>query len=143
MASPGFSILAWVNPESPLLMGLDPRSSAYDEMQDELLGDAQVLWGCKWGMDFTKITGLDNCRFLHGNNLRFVASNETIKQCLGNLAEHVYFLRSTPNITPEDLIKYKNCLKKWKVPTPDTTSSSGPDAKERPGTSHSSRYRPY
>lgn len=123
-------------------MGLDPRTETYDEMIDTILGDAQCLWGMRWGMDFTKLT-IDHNRYIHGNNLRFTAGNETIRAALGDLAEHVDFIRSTPNITPEDIVRYKECLKKWNVKDPTMTSSSGTDDKERPSTSTYRRFKPY
>lgn len=140
----GFSLLAWVDPDSPLLMGLDPRTEAHSDMQKTILHDVQALWGIRWGIDMTMITIQDQI-FIHGNNSRFHVSNDTIRKALGDLAEHIKWIRSTPNIGPEDLVKYKEALKKWNVETEtqDTSSTSGTVQRERPGTSRDSRYRPY
>lgn len=137
----GFSLLIWVKPDSVLIENLEGIS--LKAMQDEILSDAQTLLGCKWGMDFTKITAGDFC-CIHGNNLRFTAGTEAIKAALGQLWHHIDFIRSTPNMTPEDLIRYKECRDKWKVGQEDTESTSGTqDKAHQKTTSTSHRYKPY
>lgn len=139
----GFSLLAWVDPESPLLMGLDPRTEAHTQMQRTILEDVQALWGIRWGIDFTMLTINDQI-CVHGNNTRFQVSNTTIKAALGDLAEHIKWIRSTPNIGPEDLLKYREAMKKWNVEeSTDTSSTSGAGRPEHPGTSKDRKYRPY
>nr|WDQ28115.1 nonstructural protein 3 [Bird parvovirus] len=124
----GFSLLLYVRHDSPLLQNLDKDSDAYKQMRDTLLDDAQSLIGCKWNMDITRITSSDGTVFLHGNNIRFTVANKTIIQALGDLYRHIEFIRSAANITPEDLIKYKEAKERWNVE--DTEASSGSAGQE-------------
>lgn len=132
MAYLGFSVLLFVKPESRLLQGLTPTSEAYKELERTLLKDAQLLLGCRWTMDFTFLD-LDGVCYVHGNNNRFTVSNSTIDKALGDLVEHVGYIRSTATITANDLIEYKKARERWNVQDSDT--SGGMAGPEQPGTS--------
>lgn len=121
MASLGFSILLYVRDDSTVVQDLSLDSR--DAMEKELLDDAKILIGGKYGMDMTDHTGQRSKRYAYGINPRLTPANHTIRTALGNLANHVDFIRGNTHQTPEDLIRYKEAKERWKVEEPDSTGS--------------------
>nr|WOX03049.1 nonstructural protein 3 [Psittaciform chaphamaparvovirus 6] len=128
MSTGGFSVLFWVKQDSPLIENIDPSRQHHVETQEtvirNLLQDACVLIGCRWSMECT-ILSMNNTLYGYGYNNRITVSERTIRNALGDLTEHVDFLRSTVNTTAEDLVRYKECRVKWRVPEQVSESTSG------------------
>lgn len=135
MAHSGFTVLAWVKPDSPLLWD-EHDESKIQEIIDTLLGDFNCLLGIRWNMDMHLVT-VNGTRYAFGINTRITASEKTITNAIGNLTDHVMFLRGTANNTAEDLARYKTCKEKWKVPEEVSSSSYGWEAPGHPETSTS------
>lgn len=128
----GCTILAWANPSSPLLdietpIDADQRQA---ETVRELLTDAITLWGCRWGLDFTWHVQ-DNITYVYAVSSRITISVNTLERALGDLAMHVNFHRGGPHDSWEQLVRYRHCMQKWRVPDTVTESSSGPDQQEK------------
>lgn len=77
-------------------------------------------------MDMHLVT-IEGVRYAFGINTRITASEKTIANAIGNLTDHVGFLRGTANNSAEDLARYKTCKEKWKVPEEVSSSSFGWD----------------
>lgn len=138
MALNGFSVLAWVKPDSSLLHGL--TEDTQKEMIAELLKDFQCLLGCRWNMDI-HITCIEGVQYAFGINNRITASEKTITNAIGLLAEHVAFLRGTASNSAEELARFKECKRKWKVPDEVSTTSYGWEAVGQAGTSNPTKRR--
>lgn len=128
----GFSVLAWVKEDSSFLHDLDPV--AKERMQRELLSDFCILLAYRWTMDVNVIT-MHNTIYAFGINPRITASERTIKHAVGDLANHIDILRGTTSASAEDLVRYKECKRKWKVPDTVTDTGFGWDRQERAETS--------
>nr|WGD01534.1 hypothetical protein [Chaphamaparvovirus sp.] len=135
----GFTILLWVRADTPLLNHTDDNDTRNRTMQ-ALLGDASVLLGVRWSMDIN-ITMLDGFPYAYGINTRFGISDKTLKTALGDLYEHVDFLRGSVNNTLDDLAKFRACKVKWSVPDQVTESTSGWEQREQPETLLSSKRK--
>lgn len=118
------------------------QAEAAERMTKALLDDASTLLGCRWQMDFQQIT-IDSQIYIFGTQTRFTVSNATIRVALGELADHVEFLRGTSHNTAEELARFQKCKKKWKVPDLTTESSSGWGGSEQGETSTFTKRRRY
>lgn len=134
----GFSILAWVKKDSPIIAGL--TFDTKDELEKELLNDAITLWSVRWGIDMGMVT-IDHHLYIYGSTLRFTASNNTIRDAIGDLSEHIEFYRGTPVNTAEDLVRYQKCRKKWKVPDRSENSSGWGDSAQAETSQFSKRKK--
>ena len=142
----GFAILAWVREDSPLLTEIafgnqDHTRNARHEIKMDLLRDFATLLGIRWNMDIT-IKQIDGDIYAYGCNQRFTVSNSTLRNAIGDLADHVDFLRSSPDNDADNLIRYKLCKAKWNVPDIVTeTTSSGWERQEPQGTSNQNKRK--
>lgn len=120
-------------------------SHAMDESKEriikQLLKDACILLGCRWNMDL-QIMQLEGQWYAYGVNTRITVGDKTIKTALGDLTQHVEFIRSTSTTSANDLADYQRCRERWNVPESVTDSSSGWAQQERPGTSQGTK-RPH
>lgn len=73
---------------------------------------------------------IDGTRYAFGTNTRITASERTIRNAIGDLAEHVDFIRSTASVSAEDLANFRICKLKWKVPETVTDSTYGAGGSE-------------
>lgn len=128
----GFAVLAWVKEDSSFLHDLE--GVARERMQRELLTDFSTLLSFKWTMDITVIN-VNNSLYAYGINPRITASERTIKLAIGDLANHVDILRGTTSASAEDLVRYKDCKKKWRVTDIASDTGSGWERQEPAGTS--------
>lgn len=135
----GFSILIWVKPDCVLLQNLDICGK--DEITKELLQDACTLLGIRWNVDISLVT-INHTVYAFGYTLRFTASNSTIRNALGDLQDHVEFIRGSSANTAEDLERYKRCKQKWKVPE-STDHSSGWATDQQAETSRQPKYKKF
>ncbi|UOH27037.1 nonstructural protein 3 [Galliform chaphamaparvovirus 7] len=147
MASPGFSVLAWVKDDSSMLQQIvcpnqEQAIQARQNVEQQLLRDFQTLLSVRWQMDVTLLTIHDHV-YAYGINKRFNVSAKTIERAIGELIEHVEFLRSTPEFNAEDLVRYKECRAKWSVPEQVSDTSFGPEASVQAETSQSSKRKRY
>lgn len=136
----GCTILAWVNPSSDRIPGCGGTSSSDGNNIDdraridtikELLQDAAILWGTRWSIDFTWHTS-DSVLYIYGICGRLTIGVQTFERALGDLANHVHFYRGGPHDSWEQLVRYRNCIRKWNVPDAVTESTSGDGNQERP-----------
>lgn len=102
---------------------------ARKELTRNLLTDAQTLISVRWTMECT-LHEEDTEIYLYGYNGRFMVGLQTLKNALGNLADHIEIIRSSPTHNAQELIRYKECRDKWQVPTQVSDSSSGWEAEE-------------
>lgn len=105
-----------------------------DRIKRSLLGDAAILLGVRWTMEISIVETHGNL-YAFGINNRITASEKTIRNALGDLQQHLGILRGTSHSSSEDLINYKLCKEKWKVPEHVTESYSGMEPSEHPETS--------
>lgn len=135
----GFSVLAWVKPTANVLANIaDPAS--VDELQQLLLQDVCSLWGVRWGMDMALVTH-DHRVYAYGTHTRITVSTSTLRNALGDLGDHIDFIRGTPHNTSQDLATYKACREKWKVEDATSESTTG-WAEQGPGeTSHGAKRK--
>lgn len=138
MALNGFSVLAWVKPDCAILWDVD--DAARESIINDLLSDFCILIGCRWNMDMHQLT-IRGTKYAFGVNSRITASERTITNAIGDLSNHVDFLRGTTSNSPEDLARFKECKEKWKVPTEVSSSSSGWDPPARPETLTKTKLR--
>nr|QSH48278.1 ORF1 [Chufflevirus sp.] len=136
----GFSVLAWVREDSPLL--LDISAEAAGRVRQQLLKDFQILLSCRWHMEVLLVDH-DGVPYAYGANSRINPSERTIKNAIGTLYDHVDFLRSTANTSWEDLARFKQCKEKWKVPDQVTEGSSGWASQEPQETSMLTKRKRY
>nr|QTE03791.1 MAG: hypothetical protein [Emberiza pusilla Chaphamaparvovirus] len=131
----GFSVLIWCKRDGRLLQNIE-HAQTEEQIIKEMLADAQVLLGCRWSMN-VDILQHQGIWYAYGVNTKFHVGKNTIRQALGELTEHVEFIRGNSHSSFEELVRYKECRVRWKVPDPDTldTSSSGWDDQAQPGTS--------
>lgn len=132
MAFTGFSVLAWVKPESSLMTGVSEQSAVNIEQQ--LLRDFVCLLSVRWNMEMQIVT-VDGNRYAYGTNARITASERTIANAIGELNEHVGFIRSVASVAAEDLARYRQCRLKWKVPDLVSDSTYGAAQSDVPETS--------
>lgn len=135
----GFSVLAWVKPTANILANIKDPSSI-DEMQKILLGDVCSLWGIRWGMDVSIVTH-DHQLFCYGVHTRINVGTQTLRNALGDLGDHIDFIRGTPHNTSQDLAQYKLCREKWKVDDQPSESTTGWAEQAQEGTSHGTKRR--
>lgn len=128
MSYTGFSVLAWVRDESSMLDGVS--ETAADTITQQLLRDFICLLSVRWNMELQMIT-IDGTRYAFGTNTRITASERTIRNAIGDLSEHVDFIRSTASVSAEDLANYRICKLKWKVPETVTDSTYGAGGSEQ------------
>lgn len=122
MSFQGFSVLAWVRHDAPMLDGVSEQAA--ENISQQLLRDFICLLGVRWNMELQIVT-IDGTKYAYGSNTRITASERTIKNAIGDLFENVDFIRSTSAINSEDLARYRVCRLKWKVPETVTESSYG------------------
>lgn len=130
----GFTVLAWVNEDSSLLQNVSEEAAV--RIRKQLLQDFCCLLSVRWTFDVTLVEH-DGVKYAYGCNTRITASYNTIKNAIGDLSNHVEFLRGHANASYEQLADYKLCRMKWKVPdnvTEDRTSYGWGDS-ERAETS--------
>lgn len=132
MSYSGFSVLAWVRPESSMLAGVS--ETAADNIAQQLLRDFICLLSVRWNMELNVVT-IDGTKYAFGSNTRITASERTIRNAIGELVDHVDFIRSTASVNAEDLAHYRLCRAKWKVPEIVTDSTYGSGGSELPETS--------
>nr|WOP79078.1 nonstructural protein 3 [Canary chaphamaparvovirus 2] len=135
MTHNGFTVLAWVKPDSPLIWE-QHHDVDIDTKTEELLQDFNCLLGVRWNMDMHLVT-IDGSRYAFGINTRITASEKTIANAIGDLNNHVGFLRGTANNTAEDLARFKVCKEKWRVPEEVSSSTYGWETPAHPETSQS------
>lgn len=128
----GFSVLAWVREDSSFLH--DIEGVAKERMQRDLLSDFCTLLSFRWTMDVSIVT-INSHLYAFGINPRITASERTIRHAIGDLTNHVDILRGTTSASAEDLVRYKECKKKWKVPDAVSDTGSGWERPEPAGTS--------
>ncbi|UOH27049.1 nonstructural protein 3 [Galliform chaphamaparvovirus 10] len=136
---PGFSILAWVDDDSPLLTEITHPNQQHTlerrtQVKQDLLHDFAALIGVRWSFDITLHVEAGEV-YAFGVQPRFTVGTQTINNALGALGEHVKFIRSSPGTNLNDLIRYQQCKKKWGVPESVTESFSGWDQNPREETS--------
>lgn len=136
---PGFSVLAWVEDDSPLISTICSGNQDHTiqrrlEVKQELLRDFSALVGIRWGFEIS-IHVVDGDVYAYGVQPRFTVGNSTLRNAIGDLNEHVHFLRSSANSSLEDLVRYQRCKRKWGVEEPVTDASSGWEASPREETS--------
>lgn len=137
----GFSVLAWVKDTSPLLQ--DVSEETRKRLIRELLRDFSSLLGVRWQMDINLIE-YHNTQYAYGNNARITVGERTIRNAMGDLANHVEILRGGANSTAEDLANYKAAKAKWNVPDTVTDStSSGWGGQEQAATSWAAKRQRY
>lgn len=119
----GFTILAYVKPTSSLIDELHENERSKEVIRT-LLEDCISLISIRWNMDM-QIIVVRETMYAFGVNPRFTVSNQTIRNALGDLAEHVDFLRGTLQNTADELVKYKECRERWNVPEMVSESSYG------------------
>lgn len=141
MGPTGFSIVAWVKEESPLLSNLSEEAST--QMQRQLLNDFCCLLGMRWNMDMhvTDAKTHNGILYAFGTNNRITVSDRTIRNAIGELAQHIDFLRGQAKTSPGELINYRQCRLKWKVPDVVTDSSYGAEDTDSQGTFHQNKRR--
>lgn len=128
-AANGFSILVWVDQDEPYWNSLEePERTSYEK---ELLSDAIVLLGTRWGMDFTYHDD-KGVLYAFGVCARFTVGIPTITRALGSLAEKVKFHKGGGTDTALALIRYKVCKQKYGVPDQVSEGSSGGEHLETP-----------
>lgn len=132
----GFSVLAWVKDNSPLLVDL--TGVARERVERDLLTDFCTLLNFRWTMD-VNITNLEGQLYAFGVNPRITASDRTIRAAVGELANHIDCLRGTISASAEDLARYRLCKQKWKVPDVASDTGSGWGQLERAETSQASK----
>lgn len=130
--STGFTLIAWVREDSPLLGNLSEEAST--QMQNQLLNDFTLLLSVRWNMEFN-IAPFDNTLYAFGQNNRITVSDRTVKNAIGELSNHVEFLRGSVKTSPQDLARYRECRKKWRVPDQTSDTSYGSEDTEYQGTS--------
>lgn len=80
--------------------------------------------------------------YIFGSTSRFIAGKERIRSALGELAEHIEFMRGSSANIAKDLIDYMAACRKWKVPE-NTESSSGWGSDTQEGTSSGKKRKTY
>lgn len=128
----GFSVLAWVKPESSMLAGVSEQSA--ESITQQLLRDFVCLLSVRWNMELQILT-IDGNKYAYGVNTRITASERTITNAIGELSEHIGFIRSLASISAEDLANYRLCRLKWRVPDQVTDSTYGAGGSEPQETS--------
>lgn len=111
-------------------------------MERELLADIACLIGVRWSMDMQTLT-IDNKLCVYGVNTRFTVSLDTLIKALGNAIDHVHLQRGGPGADADQLMRYYQAKRKWKVEERVTESTSGWAESERPGTSQPPKLRRY
>nr|QMI57870.1 hypothetical protein [Chestnut teal chaphamaparvovirus] len=130
-AANGFSILVWVDRQSPIWTSTEDTERP--NVEKELLQDAVILLGTRWNMDFQFHTAND-VLYAFGVCARFTVGIPTITRALGDLAVHVKFNRGGGTDVANTLIRYKECKEKYGVPDVVSEGSSGSDLPEtQPG----------
>nr|WPV87706.1 nonstructural protein 3 NS3 [Chaphamaparvovirus anseriform 8] len=124
----GFTLLLWVDRKSSAFDGLEPK--ALKEKEKEYLEDAACLLGCRWSIEisFTEHNGI---LYAFGSCARFTVGIPTIQRALGDLSSYVHFHRGTAHDTCANLIRYKACKEKWRVPETVTEGGSGESYQEQ------------
>lgn len=89
------------------------------------------------------IKEINGIKYAYGTNPRITVSERTIKNAIGNLANHVEFIRSIASTSAEDLAAYEQCRRKWKVPESVSESSYGWEALGQARTSPESKRKRY
>ncbi|TRZ05898.1 hypothetical protein HGM15179_021210 [Zosterops borbonicus] len=128
----GFSVLAWVKPYSKLLSG-EISEEAAERAKRALLTDFCTLINVRWNMD-CQLQTIDGTLYAYGTNARISASEQTIKNAIGDLAEHVGVLRGILTNTAEDLAAYRSCRLKWNVAEPGAPTTYGVEDSDARGT---------
>lgn len=137
----GFTILFWMKDDSVLLQDLHAEATR-KQLKQEVMSDVKILIGTRWSMDMQTIETTQGEPLTYGINTRFMIGDKTIKNALGDLTDHVDFFRGNVNSTPEELMRYLQCKRKWNVPEVVTEStSSGWQESEQAGTSTTRKFR--
>lgn len=128
----GFSVLAWVRPDSSLIA--DVSDDTAKRIKEQLLNDFNILLSVRWNMEMQKLN-IDGHDYAYGTNTRITVSNRTISNAIGELHNHVEFLRGQAKSTAYDLANYRQCQLKWKVPDVVSDTTYGSEGSELPATS--------
>lgn len=136
----GFAVLIWVNPDSPLLK--DVSAETRERLAKQLLADAACLCGVRWNIDFN-IMQLHGESYAYGCCTRFTVGDRTLRNALGDLTLHVDFLRASASATAEELVHYRQCREKWKVPEQVSDSTTGWDEPGQGATSTGAKRKRY
>lgn len=128
----GFSILAWVKDDSPLVEGHD--GIARERIERDLLHDFCTLLSFRWTMD-VNITCIEGTLYAFGTNPRITVSEATVRRAIGELSNHLDVLRGSVSTTADDLARYRACKRKWKVPDVTSDTGYGWERQEQAGTS--------
>lgn len=132
MAYSGFSVLAWVRDDSSMINGVS--ETVAENISQQLLRDFVCLLSVRWNMELQILT-IDGTKYAFGSNTRITVSERTLRNAIGELVEHVDFIRSVASVSAEDLAHYRICRAKWKVPEIVTESTYGSGGSEPPETS--------
>ncbi|UNS41164.1 hypothetical protein [Psittaciform chaphamaparvovirus 3] len=135
----GFSVLAWVREDSPLIL-TEFDEDARARLRRQLLLDFCTLLGIRWNLDMNMLT-INGAHYAYGCCGRFTVSDRTIRNAIGDLTEHVDFTRGSPQHTADQLADFKACKEKWRVPEQVTESASGWDPQEPATTSTGSKRK--
>lgn len=139
--STGFTVLAWVSEDSPLInRDCNISEENKQRLRKQLLLDFCCLIGTRWNMDVS-IQLLEGEMYAFGKNVRFGVSDRTLRNAIGTLTNHVDFIRGSTESTAEELARYKTTREKWHVPDQITESASGWEAQEQAGTSTPSKRK--
>lgn len=139
----GFSVLLWTKPESPMLTTIClPNQTATIEakqtVERQLLTEAAILLSVRWSFD-VKVQLYNDTYYAFGVNPRFTVGNNTLRNALGELTEHIEFMKAGTSATFEDLCLFQECKRKWRVPDNVTESTSGWEQQEPGQTSRGSK----
>lgn len=137
MSHTGFAVLAWVKDECELLNQCTTEDARIRVIK-QLLTDFNILIGMRWNMEMT-LPCINGNWYAYGNNTRITVSNSTIRNAIGDLTQHLDFLRGTSHSTAEDLANFKICKEKWRVPEQVTDTSSGWELNARAETFHTAK----
>ncbi|QMI57828.1 hypothetical protein [Chestnut teal chaphamaparvovirus 1] len=123
-SSNGFTLLAWVDPNTWRFEGMDEEQR--NDREKELLDDCVTLLCGRWSMESSIVedSGTPYAFFVCP---RFVVSTATLSRALGDLAEAIKFHRGGPTDNYKLLINYKKCLVKYNVPEKVSEGSFGSD----------------
>lgn len=128
-----------MNPASPAFEDLNGEE--YKKKEKEFLSDLVVLWGSRWGIEFS-FHVVDGITYVFGICAKFTIGDRTLKNALGLLQAHILYNRGGQHSTWEELVRYKTCKERWCVMEPVSESSSGDTASEnQPGPSWAKKFK--
>lgn len=135
----GFTILAWVKPTSSIIQGL-PQQELQD-LSQALLQDFQILLSIRWNMEISLHQSPNGVWYAYGHNPRITIGKQTVANAIGELTEHIDFIRGSVHNSMEDLIRFKEAKEKWQVQENQSDTSVGTQEQEQAGTSWSHKRK--